>query len=259
MAGHSTAPDDGRIDTLATGPVGEQQHDLQDVILGLESFGRNVAHELRGPLGGIAGLARLGCGRLDQQDPLAARAILAAIAEQAELSLSLISALFTLARVGDAPLALTRIDPSLVIDDVWRSLAVASPESSAVELVVGELPLVVGDTSLMHLVFTNLIGNAVKFSRHRARPRIEVGATRQPGSASIFVRDNGDGFVASASTRMFEPFVRLHGNRFEGHGLGLAIVRQAMQRQGGEVHAESSARGACFRLLLRAAGSETAL
>lgn len=78
--------------------------DLQNMVAGLESFNRSISHDLRGPLGGIEGLARLSAEALERGDAAVARRLLPAIASQAQTSGQLVSALLQRARVGDATL-----------------------------------------------------------------------------------------------------------------------------------------------------------
>ena len=66
-------------------------------------------------------------------------------------------------------------------------------------------------------------------------------------ATSIQVRDNGVGFLAASANELFQPYARLHGDEFAGHGVGLSIVRRAVERQGGRVWAESElGKGASF-------------
>jgi len=100
-------------------------------------------------------------------------------------------------------------------------------------------------------VLANLIGNAIKFTRDSDSGRIEIGASSVQGGVEVYVRDNGVGFEAAAAERLFTPFTRLHGERFDGHGVGLSIVRRAVERHGGRVWAESQpGQGAVFRFSL---------
>jgi hypothetical protein len=85
----------------------------------------------------------------------------------------------------------------------------------------------------------NLLDNARKFTRHRESPRIEVGTADAAGERVFFVRDNGVGFDVEGAARLFEPFRRLHGGGFKGHGVGLSIVKRIVERHGGRLWADS--------------------
>jgi light-regulated signal transduction histidine kinase (bacteriophytochrome) len=117
---------------------------------------------------------------------------------------------------------------------------------------VSDLPEALGDPTLMRQVWTNLIGNAVKFTSKNDRAVIEVGYEKADGETAYFVRDNGAGFDMRYADKLFGVFQRLHTTReFEGTGIGLAIVRRIVNRHGGSVRAEGEVdKGATFYFTL---------
>jgi signal transduction histidine kinase len=231
--------------------VAERTADLHELIDGLESFNRSVSHDLRGSLGGIAGVARLSIDALEQGDDAYARRSLVLIAEQAESSTRLMAALLSLARVGDSALRRESVDLARLIDEVVRQLDRERDGGLPPIEVAPALPVARADPDLLRLVFANLLGNAVKFTRDAPAPRIEVDARSTEHGVEVSVGDNGVGFDAAVAAQLFRPFVRLHGARFEGHGLGLSIVRRVIERHGGRVHAEPRpGGGALFRFSL---------
>jgi signal transduction histidine kinase len=235
--------------------VNERTADLHSMVAGLESFNRSVSHDLQGPLGGIAGLARLAAQTLEQGDVAMAQRALPAIAQQAETSASLVVSLLELASVGEANLALQPVDPAAMACEVIDQFKLQPGGASLPRFVLKALPMVEADPSLLRAVLTNLIGNAVKFTRERADGQVEIAAEALNGQVCLQVRDNGVGFDAAASTALFAPFHRQHGAGYDGHGIGLSIVRRAVERHGGTVWAESRpGQGACFSFTLPAAG-----
>lgn len=205
--------------------VAERTADLQQLVQGLQSFNRSVSHDLRGPLGGIAALTRMALEALQRGEAGHAAQLLAPIADQAERSERLVGALLTLAHVGDAPLQRGPVDLAALARQALAELALAEPGHAVAAVQIGPLPTVAGDADLLRPVFVNLLGNALKFVREQA-------------------------------ARLFEPFVRGHGGRYGGSGIGLSIVRRAVERHGGRVWAEGRpGAGATFHVSLPDAAS----
>lgn len=213
--------------------------ELRDMIDGLESFNRSVSHDLRGPLGGIAGAAHLARDFVAAKDHAKADRLLQAIAVQAETTGKMVDALLALARTGDVTLTRRTVDTTALVRDVLEAMRQAGP-GVPLPVVVGSLPDVDADPELARQVFVNLIGNALKFASRVPQTRVEIGATDTPDQPLFFVRDNGVGFDPDKALRLFKPFQRLHDGRFEGSGIGLSIVKRIIDRHGGKVWAESA-------------------
>ncbi|HEY9027154.1 MAG TPA: HAMP domain-containing sensor histidine kinase [Burkholderiaceae bacterium] len=231
--------------------VRSRTHALEDLVSSLEAFNRSVSHDLRGPLGGIAGLARLAADALDSGDTAMVQRSLVAISAQAETSTKLVAALLQLARMGDADIAPRTVALDALTRDVITQLQHDRPDAAKAQWVVGTLPDVRADADLLRPVLVNLITNALKFSRDADPPIVRIDASADDGEVTVHVRDNGVGFDSAAAGQLFEPFARLHGRSFEGHGIGLSIVRRAVERHGGRVWAEAEPdRGAAFHFTL---------
>ena len=221
--------------------------ELQEMIEGLESFNRSVSHDLRGPLGGIAGAARMAREYVTENDKDMADRLLQAIVTQADVTGRMVDALLALARTGDASLQAQRIDMHALAGEVILAMQQARPQAPLPVSVIGHLAEVHADPELARQVLVNLIGNALKFTSEAPQPKIEVGMRDTQDRPVFFVRDNGVGFDIERAQRLFKPFCRLHSARFEGSGVGLSIVKRIIDRHGGQVWAESKVgQGATF-------------
>ena len=102
------------------------------------------------------------------------------------------------------------------------------------------------DATLMRDALTQLLANALKFTRPRPQARISLTGRQEIGQCVLTVADNGVGFNPAYEARLFQPFSRLHSPKaFEGLGLGLAITRKIIERHGGHIEASSEPGGGC--------------
>ena len=212
---------------------------LRETIEGLESFNRSVSHDLRGPLGGIAGLAGIARAKLAEGRADEAQTMLAAIERQAEESVAMVAAMLQLARAGTVQPQRAEVDTTALAGEVVAALE-ASGKTASTQVVVQPLPAAHADRELLRQVFANLVGNACKFADGRHAAQVEVGHADTARGQAYFVRDNGIGFAPADAGRLFRPFERLNGQRFEGAGVGLSIVKRIIDHHGGRVWAEGA-------------------
>ncbi|MEG5065681.1 PAS domain S-box protein [Microcoleus sp. B3-A4] len=233
--------------------LSERTEQLEAANQELESFSYSVSHDLRAPLRHISGFVEALKQRLELTEALSDRKIVhyMEIIEDSSQKMSLlIDGLLALSRVSRTELRQIPIDLSRLVQNaikLTKPPTVADPTQTlhSVEFAVGNLPTVMGDPTLLQQVFSNLISNAVKFSRGRTPATIVIEGLPD---GTIFVKDNGVGFPMEYADRLFGAFQRLHSQReFEGTGIGLAIVQRIIHRHGGTVWAESlPSQGATF-------------
>jgi PAS domain S-box-containing protein len=219
----------------------------------LESFCYSVSHDLRAPLRAINGYARLlernYGSRLDDEG---AR-FLSTICSACERMAHLIDDLLEFSRLGRQTLQLEPVDMasmvSKVIDDTMEGREVAPP-------VIETLPLppVNGDRGLLHLVWLNLIDNAIKYTTGMESPRIRIDAEVVGDEVIYSVTDNGIGFDMRYAEKLFGVFQRLHSDaKYPGTGVGLAIAHRIIARHGGRIWARSEpGRGTTFSFAIPA-------
>lgn len=214
----------------------------------LEAFAYSISHDLRAPLRHMAGYTELlqkkAASILDEKSN---RYILMVL-DSAKRMGNLIDDLLAFSRIGRAETQKSLVSFPQLVKEALSDLR-QDVEGRDIAWKIGALPDFYGDRSMFRVVLVNLLSNALKFTRSRARAEIEIGCTDLKGDeAIIFVRDNGVGFDMKYSDKLFGVFQRLHSaDQFEGTGIGLATVQRIIHRHGGKVWAEGAAdKGATF-------------
>jgi PAS domain S-box-containing protein len=222
----------------------------------LEAFSYTVSHDLRAPLRHLQGYVEL----LTQEtaaSPLSetARRYLQTIADVSGEMGQLIDDLLAFSRVGKVNLHQNSVNLNELVRESMATVGMATGERH-IEWQIAPLPPVLGDAAMLKQVFSNLIDNAVKYTRPRDPAHIEIGCSgEENGRLILFVRDNGVGFDMQYSHKLFGVFQRLHRAKdFEGTGIGLAIVRRIIARHDGRTWAEAAPNdGATFYFTLQLA------
>jgi signal transduction histidine kinase len=233
--------------------VADRTAELEAVNKELESFSYSVSHDLRAPVRAIGSFCSM--IREDHERALdaEARRKLGVIESEAERMGSLIEGLLDFSRSGRSALKPSQLDMTQMASAMFERLTAAL--DARPELRLGTLPGVAGDRTLIEQVWTNLLGNAIKFSSKKSNAVIEVTGTCADGECTYVVSDNGAGFDPRYAANLFGVFQRLHNDSdFPGTGIGLALVQRIVTRHGGRIAAESvPGVGATFRFTLPSA------
>ena len=236
--------------------LGRSQASLARVSLELQSSNRELAdfagiasHDLQEPLRKIRAFGDRLAERAGDALDVESTDFLRRMQGAAERMQSLIHDLLEYSRVAGQSAELERVDLDLIVASVVSDLEDRIRTSGA-QVVIDPLPTVWTTALGMRQVFQNLIANALKFRRDGVPLVVVVTASASPRAGGsgrsrgqdweIRVADNGVGFEARYSDRLFQPFQRLHGRQaFEGTGMGLAICRRVVERNGGIITATS--------------------
>jgi PAS domain S-box-containing protein len=213
----------------------------------LEAFSYSVSHDLRAPLRHMSGFVDLLDKKFSDLLPEKGRHYVNNIADSTRQMGRLIDDLLEFSRTGRSEMRQEDLDMNIILKEVIEHLDQDTGKRK-IEWIIPALPAAYGDLSMLKLVWTNLLGNAVKFTRTRKKARIEVGAEEKNGEIVYFVKDNGVGFDMKYVHKLFGVFQRLHSaDEFEGTGVGLANVRRIITRHGGKTWAEAKLnKGAAF-------------
>jgi signal transduction histidine kinase len=230
----------------------QKTSELEQANLELESFSSSVSHDLRAPvryIDGFVDLLREDAGAV--LSPSGQR-YLGIVSNSAKRLGALIDDLVVFAKMGRREKQETDVNMNLLVSEVLEESSQYANERD-IEWKVGQLPMVSGDRTLLKQVWTNLVSNAVKYTRNRACAKITIASTESANEYCFSVQDNGAGFDMRYADKLFGIFQRLHQpEEFEGTGLGLANVRRIVARHGGITWAEGKVdEGATFYFTVR--------
>ncbi len=235
--------------------------DLEKLNLEMAAFSYSVSHDLRTPLRAINGYSQIIIQ--DHSESLDADVLnyLDIIRKNSIAMGQLIDDLLAFSRLGKQDLHKVNVKPGLIVQEVLDELRYEISQRK-IKIEINSLPDCEADPALLKQVFMNLISNAIKFTRAKKDPLIEIGVSRVPPPLTdlgirketncYFVKDNGVGFDMKYYDKLFQVFHRLHrAEEYEGTGVGLAFVRNIVLRHNGQIWAESIPdQGATFSFCL---------
>jgi len=205
----------------------------------LEQFAHIVSHDLQEPLRMVTSYLQLLEQRYKGQLDEDADDFINFAVDGAERMRTMIEDLLAYSRVGTRGKPFQPTDTDVALDQALANLQIAIEESNA-EITGDDLPTVTADESQLIQLFQNLIGNAIKFQKEDASPRIHVDAERVGDMWHFSVADNGIGIDSDDAERIFQIFRRLHSREeYEGTGIGLAVCKRIVERHGGRIWVES--------------------
>ena len=204
----------------------------------LEQFAYVVSHDLQEPLRKITSyllLLKEEHQELLNQD--AGKYIETAV-NGANRMKAMIGDLLQLSRVGTRMSPRQKVNSGTVLKEVLRNIDLTIRETQS-RITIGELPSVYVDPLQMEHLFSNLIGNAIKY-RGEAVPEIRISAIHETSYWRFSVKDNGIGIDPKYFDKIFQIFQRLHSRtEYDGTGIGLAICRKIVERFGGSIWVQS--------------------
>lgn len=224
--------------------VDERTKQLENANSELEAFSYSVSHDLRAPLRSINGFSQVLLedyyNNLDYEGQEYIRRVRRASQRMSDL----IDEMLKLSKITRIELQKKDLDLSKIAEDIFNDLKMNEP-SLKIDIIIEKKLFTRGDEKLIGIMLNNLINNAVKFTRNKPEPKIEIGLLKEKMIADVryenlfYIRDNGAGFDMNYAEKLFGAFQRLHlDSEFEGNGVGLAIVKRIINKHGGHIWAE---------------------
>lgn len=214
--------------------VSQRTLELNEAVQELEAFSYSVSHDLRSPLRSIRSFTQFTIEEAGAKLSAEELSYLDRVQRAAARLDRLITDLLAYTRVSKNRVELTEIPLDSLVGDIQREHDEFQPPRAHVRI-EGPLGVVLGNEAYLTQCITNLLGNAVKFMPVGRTPEVRIWTERHGANLRLNVSDNGIGIAPEHQARVFEIFERLHRSDYEGTGVGLAIVRRAVQRMNGTV------------------------
>lgn len=220
--------------------VKQRTAELQKSNETLEAFAYSLSHDLRAPLRAIANYAEFAREDCPAEVAALARGYLDKIAGLARRADRFVENVLAVSRVSKQPLEIKPVALAKVVRDIIHDVPELEEPLADIQ-VEGELATVQGEETLLTQVVTNLLSNAVKFVARGTKPQVRVRTEILGPQIRLWVEDNGIGIERQAQDRIFDLFGHSQAvANYEGTGIGLTIVRKAVERMGGKVGVEST-------------------
>ena len=224
---------------------------VEELTREIEDMSYAISHDLRAPLRAVLGFSGVlhedFSGRLEGDG----QRYLEIVRSSAQQLSAMVEGILALSRATKHPLHHSDVPVQRIVQEIVAGLQKKHPDRK-IEFLVGELPDVSGDMALLQQAWSNLLANAVKFTRTKETAKIEISGSAGQGEVIYTIRDNGAGFDMKYQSKLFGLFQRFHTEKeYEGIGAGLALVKRIIQRHGGRVWAEAKpGEGATFHFAL---------
>ncbi|MDQ3279462.1 MAG: ATP-binding protein, partial [Bacteroidota bacterium] len=235
--------------------VKERTVDLERSNYELLQFASVASHDLKEPLRKISIFSQMLRDKLEDGLDASSERYLHNIIQSSGRMAKLIDDLLVFSRLSQTNIQFSPIDLNRLLQDILQDLEIPIAEKGAT-IRIDELPRIDGIALQLGQVFQNLLANSLKFVHPDRKPLIEISAETYERDGQkwccIWYKDNGIGFRQEHADKIFEIFQRLHSKeRYEGTGVGLAIVKKIISLHDGTIHAKGKeGEGAVFEIRL---------
>ena len=219
--------------------VAERTEQLRETVQQLETFSYSVVHDMRAPLRSMRSFANVLSEEYGAKLDDTARDYLGRMQNSAARMDALITDVLTYSRVSSGQVTSTRVNLNTLVREIVEHYPQFQESHQLIEI-VSPLPIVCGNRTLLTQCISNLLGNALKFVRDGEAPRVVIRSEKRGKNVRLWIEDSGIGIRPEYQDRIFGLFQRLHHvDQYPGTGVGLAVVKRAVERMRGSVGVES--------------------
>ncbi|MEO6329305.1 MAG: ATP-binding protein [Ginsengibacter sp.] len=211
----------------------------------LDTFSYTISHDLKNPITAIKGYSQILA--LDESIQMSGQKILLRINELADKMHFMINEVLDYSRIGRSAIRGKKITTRLLINDIIKELGQVY-DTRRLKIKIGDTPDLFGDSVMMMQLFSNLIGNAVKYSQQANPPTIHIHGVLNEMETRYTISDNGLGILKEDIPKIFDLFHRNENvKHIEGSGVGLAIAKRIVEKHSGQIWIESEpGKGSAF-------------
>ncbi len=227
--------------------VAERTKSLEEANKDLELYVYSLSHDLRGPLEINIGLIEILKDQDSSQFTQSGLDLLNRVENNLSRTKLLADDLLKFFTLKNKSLNKEQLNMNMIINKAFDNL-IRTSFNTKLKLIIDQLPDDLGDPLLITQVWTNLISNALKFTKKEENPYIRIGSMSKNAEHIYYIKDNGIGFDMSDSKLIFQPFQRLHNiDEYKGNGIGLAFVHSIITKHGGSIwYVAEKNKGATF-------------
>lgn len=219
--------------------VAERTNELQSVVSQLEAFTYTVSHDLKAPLRAVDSYSRIVLEDYGKVMDKNAVEMLSYIRTICANMIEMISKLLEYSMTSRSSMKLEEIVTEEIVVSTFHEIKAAFPGRNIELTIETGLPNIQADRVLFKQAMTNILSNAVKFTKDREYAHIRVGSTLTDSEYIFYIKDNGVGFDMNYSAKLFGIFQRLHtSDEFEGSGIGLVTIKKIIEKHGGKTWIE---------------------
>lgn len=228
------------------------EEEVADRTQELQAFSYSVSHDLKAPLRAITGYSAILLEDYKESLDDEGKHVLSIITRNVDRMNQLIQEVLQFSRLNRRRISRQSLDMKAAFMESYEHVRASENTSRSIDFQMGNLPTGYGDREMISQVTTNLISNALKYTRPKEEAVIQVKGYVAGKECLYTVQDNGVGFDERYKDKLFEIFQRLHKeSEFEGAGMGLAMVQQIIRKHGGKVWGEGKPnQGAIFYFTL---------